>query len=216
MQSAEEIFTLSFVNWTAMSPFSSKTAATQHRALAELVGQEGGNSAGLVLLPTHSYKKGILYRCTSEAQSQIASHGVNLDRQICLYFDAGATGGYNRPLMLVGNLVVTADDSKHTKTLKNLLKHPVLKLGEQTRSKDMVWMDDPDMDALPTSINEDGYVGVQENISRLGIWHVARSSIRSLLTSPPPTASVVSCWWTCLCTLVTWSKQLSTEPFRAP
>ena len=219
MLDSNDVFMLTYVNWTAMCLFNSKTTLAQHRALAELVCQDGGgNSVGLVLLLTHSYKKGVLHKSTAEAQNQIAAHGLNLDRQICLYFDPtnGVSMGHNRPMMLVGNLVVTADDSKHTKTLKNLLKHPVLNLGEQPRSKDMVWMDDPDFDALPSSISEEAYVGVQENISRLGMWHVARSSIRSLLTLPPPTAGMVSCWWTCLYTLVTWSKQLSTEPFCDP
>ena len=99
----KDVFMLSFVNWTAMSLFNSKTTAQQHKALAELVSHDGGNSVGLVLLPTHSYKKGILHRQCAEAQNQIADHGVNLDRNICLYFDAGGSCGYNRPPMLVGN-----------------------------------------------------------------------------------------------------------------
>ena len=174
MVDSNDVFMLTYVNWTAMCLFNSKTTLAQHRALAELVCQDaGGNSVGLVLLPTHSYKKGVLHKSTAEAQSQIAAHGLNLDRQVCLYFDSAAGGnfGYTRPMMLVGNLVVTTDDSKHTKTLKNVLKNPVLNLGEQPRSKDMVWMDDPDVDALPSSISEDAYVGVQEKHFQIG--HVA-------------------------------------------
>ena len=54
-----DVFMLTYVNWTAMCLFNSKTTTAQHRALAELVCHDGGgNSVGLVLLPTHSYKKG--------------------------------------------------------------------------------------------------------------------------------------------------------------
>ena len=172
MLDSKDVFMLTYVNWTAICLFNSKTTLAQHRALAELVCHDGGgNSVGLVLLPTHSYKKGVLHKSTAEAQQQIASHGLNLDRQVCLYFDPTSGGGYNRPMMLLGNLVVTADDGKHTRTLKNLLKHPVLNLGEQPRSKDMVWMEDPHVDALPTTIVEEGYVGIQEKHFQIG--HVA-------------------------------------------
>ena len=202
-----------------MSLFNSKTTTTQHRVLAELVCQDASaGAAGLVLLPTHTYKKGTVHKQTSEAQSQIAAHGLNLDRQICLHFEQGQhlLNGIHRPLMLVGNLVLSSDERKHAKMLKNIIKDPVICLGEQPRPKDMVWMDDPNMDALPPSIDADAYVSTVEKHFQIG--HQACGKILSTFLADIASSDsrFLSCWMTCPHMLVTWSKQLSMGPFRAP
>ena len=85
--STEDVFTLCFVNWTAMSLFNAKMMQLQHGALAGLVSMDAGrNSLGLVLMSTHRYRKGQLHRCISEAQSAIANHGLNIDRTVCCHF----------------------------------------------------------------------------------------------------------------------------------
>ena len=70
--------------------------------------------------------------------------------------------------MLVGNLVFASEDCRHTNMAKHLIKHPVINLGEQPRVKDMVWMEEPDIDALPGSIDTDGYVSQVEKPFQIG------------------------------------------------
>ena len=63
---ASDVFTLCFVNWTAMSLFKSDMMMMlQHGALAGLVVNADANSLGLALMPTHSYRRG---RSTSAFQ----------------------------------------------------------------------------------------------------------------------------------------------------
>ena len=82
----ESFITLAYLNWTAMSLFGAKMTKIQHGALAETLRLDGGNSLGLVLLPTFTYRKGLLYKQEAEAQSAVAAHGVYIDNSICLHF----------------------------------------------------------------------------------------------------------------------------------
>jgi hypothetical protein len=54
--------------------------------------------------------------------------------------------------VIIGSVVLSADESKHNKLAKCIANNPVINLGAQPRSKDLVVMDDPNLDALPPSI----------------------------------------------------------------
>ena len=127
----------------------------QHAALSETIALDGGcNSAGLVLMPTLSYRKNMLYKAWSEAHSAIAAHGVNLDRQVALHFSGTkADIRSERPLLISGNVVVSANRVDGQNALvKNINSSSVIGLGDQPRTKDLVQFDDPDIYALPPSI----------------------------------------------------------------
>ena len=88
----------------------------------------------------------------SHAIDKIAAHGVNLDRQLCLYYSQRSDYRNDRPSLVTGNLVLASDETRHSALVQAVAKHPVIDLGEQPRSKDMLVLEDPDKDALPHSV----------------------------------------------------------------
>ena len=110
----DEIFTLAYMNWAAMSMFNASMINAQHRAMGELVCKDN-NSAGVALMPTYARQRGQVHRMISEALDKIAAHGVNLDRQLCLYYSQRSDHRNDRPSLVTGNLVLASDETKHTR-----------------------------------------------------------------------------------------------------
>ena len=175
----ESVLTLCILNWAAMSLFNAKMIKVQHGVLAAAISIDGGgNSAGLVLLPTFTYRKGQLHKASAEAQSAIASHGVNMDRQVALHFSHRQDIRVERPLLITASLVLAADDDcKHNRLVKGINNSPVICLGDQPRTKDLVVIDDPDIDALPLTINEETHATQVEKHNQIG--HQACAKILS-------------------------------------
>ena len=139
LPSPEAVMTLSYINWAAMSIFSAKMFKIQHSVLAATIGLDGGQtSAGLVLLPTHTYKPGLLHQQQAAAQSQLASHGVNIDQMIALSFSQRRHARVGRPRLITANLVLADDDCKSNKLAKNIRDNPVICLGGQQCTKYLV------------------------------------------------------------------------------
>ena len=130
------VITLPFLDWTDMFLCSAKMTPIQHGSLAETIRLDGCNSLGLVLLPTFTCRKGLLYKQKSEAQAAIAQHGVFIDRSICLHFAEQVDCRVERPLLTKGTLVLPEADCKNNKGLKTVAKSPVFCLGAPLRTKD--------------------------------------------------------------------------------
>ena len=166
---ATDVFTLCFVNWTAMSLFNAKMTMLQHGALASLVVAADANSLGLALMPTHSYRRGQLHNSISQAQSTIANHGLNIDRSVCFHYSRPSDARNERPLLIMGSVVLpNAHLEKDNKFVKCIAKHPVICIGEQLRAKDLVILDDPNLDALPQSIEVNDSPSTMEKHNQLG------------------------------------------------
>ena len=166
---ATDVFTLCFVNWTAMSLFNAKMMMLQHGALASLVVAADANSLGLALMPTHTYRRGQLHNSISQAQSTIANHGLNIDRSVALHYSCCSDRRHERPLLIMGSVVLpNAHLEKDNKFVKCIAKHPVICIGEQLRAKDLVIVDDPNLDALPQSIDVNDNPCAKEKHAQLG------------------------------------------------
>jgi hypothetical protein len=167
---ATDVFTLCYVNWTAMSLFNVKMISLQHSAFAHLVVNADANSLGLALMPTHTYRRGSLHKSISEAQDSIAKHGLNIDRTVCLHFSRNSDARNERPLLIIGSVVLPSGniENKDNKLVKCIAKNPVICLGEQPRVRDMVTVDDPNIDALPPSIEVLDNPNATEKHAQLG------------------------------------------------
>ena len=118
-----------------------------------------------MLLPTFTYRKGLVYKQEAEAQAAIAQHGLYIDRSICLHFTEKQEERSDRPLIIKSTVVLPDDDSERFKTWKSApaFKDPVVAVGPQLRTKDLVIMDDVSIDALPPSIEADTHATQPEH-----------------------------------------------------
>ena len=135
----DSVITFSYLDWATMSLFNAKMTKIQHSSLAETIRLHGGSSFGLVLLPTLTYRKGLLYKMESEAQSAIHSCGVFIDRSICLHFTEQAEHRVEWPLLMKGTLALPDDDATAHTVLKSVVKIPVLSLSVHSRAQH-IWL----------------------------------------------------------------------------
>ena len=167
----QNVAVFTFLNWACMSQFSSKMMKSQQALLAHILKSDsnGADVVAMVVNPSHTYKKGLLHRARAQADEQLAGHGLNLDRYVCMAFSQLADARTDRPFLVMATLLAgDPDKTTGNAPFKSFTKQPLIDLGVQPKAKELCVMDDPDPDSLPPSSSVTDQIGVAQKHSQIG------------------------------------------------
>ena len=170
-----------------MSLFNTRMVKAQRVAFGELIrGQSAGLALGILLLPTFTYKKGLLYKLEAQARESIATAGVFTDRS-CFFKVSDKEERSERPLIIKGTIVLCENESDTLQIWKETpaIKDSMVDIGPQLRTKDMVTVASPSLTALPTTTDQDTHQSQAEKHNQIGVEASTRI-LNSFLTGLKP------------------------------
>lgn len=84
--SENEIFMLCFVNWSAPTVLTAEGQRRQASVMSSLVNRGGNSTLGVLLTPSHSTKRGLLWKEEELARNLLSQSNCNLDTHFVLAF----------------------------------------------------------------------------------------------------------------------------------